>query len=96
MQIPIEKCAVDKTARRQLIIIQKMEKQTNKNLQQQQKQTTKQLVSNQLLCWRETTEAKIHRILDNPHSELQNKIRDDRNQIILDINQNSSQFVSIP
>lgn len=29
MQIPIEKCTVDKTARRQLIIIQKMEEKQN-------------------------------------------------------------------
>lgn len=58
MQIPIEKCTVDKTARRQLMIVPKM---------------VQQLVSSQSLCWTETTEATIHRVLDTPQSELQNK-----------------------
>lgn len=63
MEIPIEKCTDDKIARRQLITIQTME----------EKNKTQQLVSNQSLCWRETTEAKIHRVLNTPQSELQNK-----------------------
>lgn len=85
MQIPIEKCTVDKTARRQLIIIQKMEEKTKPS----------NLYPTSHCVGERPQRPRFTGFWALLSQSCETRIKCDRNQIILEKNHNnSSPFLS--